>query len=559
MPGSALGIDWNAPRAGSAFEPSLGTADANLPDYFRRGRVSEGMAANPLMPQSAVEASDQRSRNATYGQAMETGRDAALLLAAPEARAAELGVNAARFAAQSAPAQWVAGQVARNPLLAGATVAGGATLATSGRAADAPPLPSRATDARRELQAAQKAADDFANSNERLEVQANINRFDPKNFNWGDPAAIEAAQSLFQREGIRVPNDKGQLVLPPSDKRDGPLTRAAVAEYRRQQQEVLRTREAAIAGRVKKAEDAIANAETLDNRDYTNRRLKEMNEPSWWDNNASTVGLATGAVKGIGERYVLGRMVGAGQTARADRANALLDGVGTGSVNDRVGRINQFWTEGGSRNSPFAYTPGAAPYPWTAVPDAARGSSVFTPRDPAAASNASRLYRPGPMENYAPIAATAGLGGAEWYAGAGMLENARRELEAANAALQAPDGRTENNIQRFSDARAAVATAEFLRGMGRGEVAGSVATDLKIRAGQHGARPQVGRAEAERGDIDMLLNQRAAPLPPTPPIPPPAGPPPPAPVWDAGVGRWRLNGGFVSNGPAPVPAPRGRR
>ena len=93
-------------------------------------------------------------------------------------------------------------------------------------------------------------------------------------------------------------------------------------------------------------------------------------------------------------------------------------------------------------------------------------SSVFTPRDPSATLNASRLYRPGALENYGPIAGTLGFGGAEIGLGENMIHDAERELEAARLAIAGKDAPTEAEMQRVRDARQQMAWAQFTGTLG---------------------------------------------------------------------------------------------
>jgi hypothetical protein len=245
---------------------------------------------------------------------------------------------------------------------------------------------------------------------------------------------------------------------------------------------------------------------------------------------------------------MLGRAVRGLERARTDRANTLMADLGKGDANERVGRLNQIWTEGGSRNPPYAYSPGTRPYPWTAAPDAPPPgvSTVFTPRDPSATLNASRLYRPGPLESYGPVAGTTLTGGYEWLQGEHNMEEARRELIAAETAVAGKQAPTEVEMQRIRDARQGLAWATFLRNVGRGGIAGGAMTDLHMRAHAPG-RPNMGRAEAERGQVDLLLNPPPA-LPP-----PPAGPSGPAMLPHSSTYQPRAGGRFAPGRPVYPP------
>jgi hypothetical protein len=391
--------------------------------------------------------------------------------------------------------------------------------------ADAPPLRERATGAR---QAEADVRGRLATAEEDLRTaRADVARYDDRNFAWGNPDAVEAAQKNFQGLGIQVRDLKtGQMVAVPSDRRDGPLTRAAAAEYARRagvRVRDLETGMAALRDELRRAGDSVREAEGLDAREVSSRRMQELSEPTFAERWGPIAGYGLGGLWGYAERAGFAKLMDMVSKVRTGRANALLGEMGGGSVNERAARANQFWTEGGSRNPPFAYTPGARPYPWTTVPDAPpRGASpVFTPRDPAATLNASGLYQPGAMERFGPFAAVAGQGGAEWALGRYLLENAKHEYEAANAAIAGKDNPTEVEMERLVTARQRLAQYDFLQRFGQGQIGGAFIRDMKAQASRATLRPNVSRAEAERADIDLLLN----PPPAVPALPPPsAGP-----------------------------------
>ena len=276
--------------------------------------------------------------------------------------------------------------------------------------------------------------------------------------------------------------------------------------------------------------------------------MQELDEPTLVQRFGPNSGYVAGAVKGGVDRWLLGLGFRGLARTRTDRANALMGGMGRGDVNERVGRANQFWSEGGSPNPPFQYTPGRSPYPWTAAPDGPRPgvSSVFTPRDPSATLNANRLYRPGPLEQYGPIAGVAGAGAYEMHVGEEMIANAERELDAARLAIAGKQAPTEAEMQRVRDARQGLAWAQATRNVGRGELMGGALTDLHMRT-HAPSRPNVGRAESERADLDQLLN------------PPPALPPPPAgPLPHSSTFQPRARGQFVGPPDYPRGDPRRR-
>jgi hypothetical protein len=480
----------------------------------------------------------------------------------PISRGMDLGMRGAgalgRAVAASPAGQWVgrnmvepvAGAIAGNPTLAGFLTAGGVTAATPGQTADTPPLRDRAPGARN---AEADVRGRLATAEEDLrKAREDVARYDDRNFNWGDPEQVERAQRNFQGLDLRVRDPKsGQMVPVPSDRRDGPLTRQGAAEYARRAAARVKELETGIAAtrtELERAGIAVREAEGLDARDVSSRRMQELDEPTLVQRFGPNAGLALGIGKGAADRYLLGLGFRALARTRTERANALMADMGKGDVNERVGRLNQFWTEGGSRNPPYPYTPGARPYPWTAAPDAPSPgvSSMFTPRDPTATINASRLYRPGPLENYGPIAGVGGAGAYEWHYGEGMIADAERELSAAMTAIAGKEAPTEVEMQRVRDARQGMAWALAARNVGRGELLGGGLTDLHMRT-HAPSRPNMGRAEAERGQVDLLLNPPPA-LPP-----PPAGPSGPAMLPHSSTYQPRAGGRFAPGRPVYPP------
>jgi hypothetical protein len=497
--------------------------------YYRETeRPTSGIAAGP---QSAREAFDLRRQGQDL--AFVGGQALPMAVGGPASRGIDAAVSGAgalgRAALASPPGQWVvrnvaepvAGTISRNPTMAGFLAAGGVTAATPGQTADAPPLRERAPGARK---AEADVRGRLATAEEDLrKAREDVARYDDRSFNWRDPDAVEAAQRNFQGMDIRVRDPKtGQMVPVPSDRRDGPLTRQGAAEYARRAAARVKDLEAGLAAtrtELERAGTAVREAEGLDARDISARRMKELDEPTLVQRFGPNAGYFAGLGQGAVERWMLGRAFRGLERARTDRANTLMADLGKGDANERVGRLNQIWTEGGSRNPPYAYTPGTRPYPWTAAPDAPPPgvSSVFSPRDPSATLNASRLYRPGPLESYGPVAGTTLTGGYEWLQGEHNMEEARRELIAAETAVAGKPAPTEVEMQRIRDARQGLAWATFLRNVGRGGIAGGAMTDLHMRA-HAPSRPNIGRAETERGAVDLLLNPPPA-LPPPPPSP----------------------------------------
>ena len=398
---SNAGMSGTRPIA-EATPAGAGPLSEGERNYYRNlRRPTTGIAARP---QSSAEAFDlgQQGRDLAFVG----GTAANVALGGPVARGADLAMRGAgavgRAVAASPAGQWVARTVAQNPTMAGFLAAGAGTAATTAQTADTPPLRDRAPGARKTEADVRgrlvTAEEDLRKARE------DIARYDDRSFNWRDPDAVEAAQRNFQGMDIRVRDPKtGQMVSVPSDRRDGPLTRAGAAEYARRAAARVKDLEAstgAIRTELQRAGDAIREAEGLDAREVSARRMQELDQPTLVQQFGPNTGYVLGFGKGIADRYLLGRAFRSLERSRTDRANTLMNDMGQGDVNQRVGRLNQFWQEGGSRSPPFVYAPGNRPYPWTMAPDAApRGaSSMFTPRDPAATANADRLYRPGPLE-----------------------------------------------------------------------------------------------------------------------------------------------------------------
>ena len=342
---------------------------------------------------------------------------------------------------------------ARNPTMAALLSTGAMGAAGTGQTSDSRPVSDRVsgarsaeTDARSRLTKAEATLS---------ELEKDETRYDARNFGWNDPNAVEEAQRNFQGMDIRVRDPRtGQMVPVPSDRRDGPLTRAGAAEYMRRAQEKTKAARADVAKlreALAKATTGIGQAEELDLRDISSRRQQELSEPTLTEQYGPMAGYLVGGVKGYAERAGLGKLMKAAQVARTDRANNLVGQMGSGSLNERAGRVNQFWTEGGSRNPPFPYTPGGQVAPFSAAPDATRRAGRFSPGDPNAATNAARLYQPGMLERYGPMAGMGGIGAAEWGAGSHLLGEAKQEYEAAQAAIAGKQAPTEAEISARRD------------------------------------------------------------------------------------------------------------
>ena len=198
---------------------------------------------------------------------------------------------------------------AANPTLR--LAAGGATLATPGETSDAPPLRERAPSAR---QAETGVRARLTTAEEDLrKAREDIARYDDKSFNWRDPDAVEAAQRNFQGMDIRVRDPRtGAMVSVPSDKRDGPLTRAGAAEYARRasaRAKELETGMTALRDELRRAGEAVTTAEGLDARDVSSRRMQELDQPTLVQRFGPNAGLTLLGIcsRRVFDRWLLGR------------------------------------------------------------------------------------------------------------------------------------------------------------------------------------------------------------------------------------------------------------
>lgn len=343
---------------------------------------------------------------------------------------------------------------------------------------------------------------------------------------------IKGEQRRLQREGLY----QGDI-----DGYDGPATQAARRAYqeletqraadRRQQQELDLQKAQSDADRERirleqqREERMRIEGERADRVAQEGMERFRNMHPTFMQEYGSYLGYPLGFAMGLGGRYGMSRVLNREARELSDRARTMGANMGTGDVPERVGRVNEFWATGGGRQPPFTFQPGREPFPWATNPTA---------------TAPSELYRSGSrLTTYGPGALTLGVGVGETGLGYAWLQNARRELEAAQAALSArdaqgrPTGMTPANVQRLEDARNSVAQAEFLMRTGMGTLAGGTVGELESAITRGRLRPATGAADAERGRLDQLLNPR------------PEGPPQPQPRWDANVNRWRLNGGFV--------------
>ena len=330
-----------------------------------------------------------------------------------------------------------------------------------------------------------------------------------------------AAQEFLATQGLYGRRSDGRVVRPDGRWADG--TREAINAYRQRTEAQAREvagQMAALDTRLDTARTALGEAQHRERQAAGGQQLAdiEANTP-WYQRTARTfgpwAGMVAGGLFGYGSRTGVGAAMGQVAQRGTDRANALLQGA-AGTVPQRVSRVQQFWSEGGGRGRPpFIDEVTRQPYPYRTNP---------------AGTPAEDLYLPGAMRRFGPDAALGGLAGGEWYyVETRILEPARREAEAARAAVNADANPV--NVARYQKALDDLAMAQsldfFARGQGLGVGAGALKGQLKYSP----PRPDVNRADAERAGLTTIINRQNAPQQPPPPPPPP--PPRPA----AGGGR----------------------
>jgi hypothetical protein len=471
------GIDYGRPAPGM---PAIG---ALPPEAMTETRGTESltrpMGGRGAMPQSMDEAASlAESGRAAVGLA---GTGAAMV---PVGRVAQLTGQAARMAGNVA---------ARAPMATTAAAGGAALTAAPGEAEPPGPLDTARETLRKTRESKAKA------ELEKERLKNETTRF--TGLQQKGPEAIRQAQQFLQERGLYLRDDRGRQLKP--DGVWGTGMSAAIEAYQRRiaadQAKNDRQLET-LTGDAQRHERAVQSAEG-------GERLREVGEPGLLQRYGPYAGYPLGYLAGSRMRRYLGGAVDDIAQARADRANALLTPSGRMPADRRFARVNQFWTEGGSRQAPFTHTPGRRPHPWEANPNA-------TP--------AERLYRRSVGMDLGPGAVTLGAGAAEM--GAGMLLDAHDRLAAATQAVRDSPS-DEAAIQELVAARNAVAYAETVTNLGRGWVVGGAVGEAKARLTGRGIRPDINRAEGERAALDRLLPRGNALMDRTPRERWPAGTP----------------------------------
>jgi peptidoglycan hydrolase-like protein with peptidoglycan-binding domain len=226
-------------------------------------------------------------------------------------------------------------------------------------------------------------------------------------------------------------------------------------------------------------------------------RLREVegNTP-WWQTAAQQYGPLLGYAAGgaVGHKLqaaMLGRGNAAAQRA-ADRADRLM-AQKPRDVEGRIGRVNQYWSEGApGRSEPFTFVPGKQPSPYQVNPNA---------------KPASDLYQMSAMSRFGHAPIVPAIGAGESLVTEGLLAHPYREqLAEAERALAADP--SEANIQRVQSLRNRLAMAELMVNVGRGTAVTALGTEVAQQYGLTRARPaSIGRAETERGRLERILSR----------------------------------------------------
>lgn len=266
---------------------------------------------------------------------------------------------------------------------------------------------------------------------------------------------------------------------------------AAERERDASERETKRTAADAAAAQARQREAELAS-EQMQYRDRGSERLREMeNDVPWYRravrDYAAPVGIALGALGGVGVRHGVVKASDKISQALASRAEALLEAPARG-LPARTSRVNEFWRRGGAQADeiPFVPTPGTAP-----------GVAV----NPGAAPIGG-LYQPPTAANRATdIGITAGFG-ADAAVGQGILvPQAQEELRRATEAASADP--SEVNIRALQSAKDRAAIMEMITNAGRAGLFAYPGAAMKIQRSP--TVPSMNAAEAERLAVDSAL------------------------------------------------------
>lgn len=313
----------------------------------------------------------------------------------------------------------------------------------------------------------------------------------------GDPA-IMAEQRELSREGFYDGPIDGL------DRERTQAARKAAAAARTQKLEKDRAFEMEKAGseaererlKLQQQETKLRSEEAERNANLVREGTARLNEQKQtpWEKARPYAAPAFGAAMGLAERGGLGWLLGRQRRALNQRADDLSQGMGQGDVPERVGRVNQFWSEGAPNSPPpFAFQSGRQPYPWANDPASVAPNELFRSSG-------------GALQRHGPIGITGLTGGAEIGGGMYLLGPAQEKVAEARRAVQAPNGATPANVRNMQQAEEELEQAKWMIRMGFGHIGGGVMGEMKGRIVQNKTRPSVQRADTERGRVDQLIN-----------------------------------------------------
>ena len=341
---------------------------------------------------------------------------------------------------------------------------------------------------------------------------------------FGDPGQAGAGEETDRIKDLQMQLRDAGLYSGPIDgviEPGGPTARAK-AEFDRmqlqqqqlelEQQRVQSEREQAGAAKAESDRKRLEMEQRAKERAAGETRMRDLEENLSPISKAirdysTTGGYATGVVAGLLTRRGVpkfmggkGGRVGAMEresAATAQRADALMQGPRR-DVPDRVGKVNQFWEEGGAGAArPFSVSPGSA-----------RGYSA----NPQAAP-ASGLY-PTPRKFRGSDAAVVGGFGGEAALSYVMAKEAEQKVDDARARVRQDP--SEVNIRELNAAINKAALWEGGSRFGVGGVAGYGAGMFK--GAPRYSRPNIAEAEAERIRLERLLTSGTSPSSPPSPV-----------------------------------------
>lgn len=357
------------------------------------------------------------------------------------------------------------------------------------------------------------------------------------------------------------------------DGKMGPETVAAkraydAAEQQRSAADLEKLRVQTEAAKI--AEQKRAGEQKVVDRETGDAKLKQAEENMPWYGRvmrdyAQPVGMAAGGLAAFLLRRGMVNKYNSGRAETAKSADDLMRGappagapVTAGNVQDRAGRVNEFWTSGQR---------GAAQQPFLSDPAAARGF-----RSNANAPQSADLYRPNVPMNIAKDAAIPTVGAIDYGASNWMKRGAQEKEAAANKAYDANP--SDANLQALQKAKENVALYEG--GERSGQAMMLIGGGKALFGGRVEKRPGTATADAERAAIDAYLTKGARGVPGGPagqpklsttlkqlqllpaPAPQAAAPKPavkggshPDHDWNAKAGRWQDADGKFLPGPPP--------